>query len=106
MVFMFFDMEDPLSLFINVIDKDSGKSYSDMHIYLTQWDSKTKTGKYFKTTHEDKVDNLDAEGNIIKEDIILPNAKTIIRIPKGRFDEELIGRLISKEKDVEFIVDN
>ena len=103
---MFFNLEDPLSLFINVIDKDSGKSYSDMHIYLTEWNSKTKTGKYYKTTHEDKVDNLDEEGNIIIKDIILPNAKTILRIPKGRFNEEFIGRLISREKDVEFIVDN
>jgi hypothetical protein len=103
---MFFEMDDPLSLFINVIDKDSGKSYSDMHIYLTEWNSKTKTGKAFKTNHENQPEKLDQEGNIIKEDISLPNAKTIIRIPKGRFNEEQIGRLISKEKDVEFIVDN
>lgn len=94
MVFMFFDLEDPLSLFINVIDKDSGKSYSDMQIYLSEWDSKTKTGK------------RQNQQNGEHEPISLPNAKTILRIPKGRFNEELIGRLISKEKDVEFIIDN
>jgi hypothetical protein len=103
---MFFDMEDPLSLFINVIDKNSGKSYSDMKIYLTEWDSKTKTGKAFKTNNENQPEKLDEEDNIIKEDISLPNAKTIIRIPKGRFNEERLEKLISNEKDVELIVDN
>jgi hypothetical protein len=100
MVFMFFDIEDPLSLFINIIDKDSGKSYSDMQIYLTEWDSKTKKGK----CHDGKT--LDPDTNLLIKDIELPNAKTILRIPKGRFNEELIGRLISKEKDVEFIIEN
>jgi len=105
MTFMFFDMEDPLSLFIDVIDKGSGKSLSEAGIMLTEWDTKTKTGKERRCMNNSGNDN---SRNTLFVDVKthIPNAKTILRIPKGRFDEELIGRLISQEKDVEFIVDN